>query len=154
MAYLESQNFVHRDLAARNVLVRMPPRRMGRWAPAAQPRTLPFARGQVGDHNICKVADFGLSRVLGAESIYEARPDAKFPIKWTGERRVRPGGMAAHLLTRAALHWRAQRPRPPCTTGSQSRCAVGERGWAGACGGRAVTGRGQCRVTCGATALC
>lgn len=38
MAYLESQNYIHRDLAARNVLV--------------------------GDNNNCKVADFGLARVM------------------------------------------------------------------------------------------
>ncbi|XP_042301261.1 tyrosine-protein kinase FRK isoform X2 [Sceloporus undulatus] len=38
MAYLESQNYIHRDLAARNVLV--------------------------GDHNVYKVADFGLARVF------------------------------------------------------------------------------------------
>lgn len=57
MAYLEAQNFVHRDLAARNVLV--------------------------GESNSCKVGDFGLSRVLGAESEYTAKEGAKFPIKWT-----------------------------------------------------------------------
>jgi fyn-related kinase len=57
MAYLEAQNFVHRDLAARNVLV--------------------------GDNNTCKVGDFGLSRVLGAEDEYTAKEGAKFPIKWT-----------------------------------------------------------------------
>lgn len=38
MAYLESQNYIHRDLAARNVLV--------------------------GEHNVYKVADFGLARVF------------------------------------------------------------------------------------------
>lgn len=38
MAYLEFQNFIHRDLAARNILV--------------------------GDNNTCKVADFGLARVI------------------------------------------------------------------------------------------
>ena len=56
MAYLEEQNYIHRDLAARNILV--------------------------GDHMICKVADFGLARVID-EDIYEAHTGAKFPIKWT-----------------------------------------------------------------------
>jgi len=56
MAYLEAQNFIHRDLAARNVLV--------------------------GDNNICKVADFGLARVIETD-LYTAREGAKFPIKWT-----------------------------------------------------------------------
>lgn len=38
MAYLESLNFVHRDLAARNVLVT--------------------------DNMVCKVADFGMARLI------------------------------------------------------------------------------------------
>jgi len=56
MAFLESQNFIHRDLAARNILV--------------------------GENNVCKVADFGLARLV-AENEYTAREGAKFPIKWT-----------------------------------------------------------------------
>ena len=56
MAYLEEQNYIHRDLAARNILV--------------------------GEHMICKVADFGLARIID-EDIYEAHTGAKFPIKWT-----------------------------------------------------------------------
>lgn len=56
MAFLERHNCVHRDLAARNILV--------------------------GDNNICKIADFGLSRAI-EEDIYEAHEGAKFPIKWT-----------------------------------------------------------------------
>ena len=56
MAYLETQNYIHRDLAARNILV--------------------------SEHLICKVADFGLARVID-EDIYEAHTGAKFPIKWT-----------------------------------------------------------------------
>ena len=56
MAYLEEQNYIHRDLAARNILI--------------------------GDHMICKVADFGLAGVID-EDIYEAHTGAKFPIKWT-----------------------------------------------------------------------
>ncbi|RXG59079.1 Tyrosine-protein kinase isoform SRK4 [Armadillidium vulgare] len=56
MAYLESQNFIHRDLAARNVLV--------------------------GKGLMCKVADFGLSRILqGTE--YMAIEGTRFPIRWT-----------------------------------------------------------------------
>ena len=56
MAFLEQANYIHRDLAARNILV--------------------------GDNFICKVADFGLARVID-EDIYEAHTGAKFPIKWT-----------------------------------------------------------------------
>ena len=56
MAYLEEKNCIHRDLAARNILV--------------------------GEHLICKVADFGLAHVID-EDIYEAHTGAKFPIKWT-----------------------------------------------------------------------
>ncbi|XP_029451095.1 tyrosine-protein kinase FRK [Rhinatrema bivittatum] len=59
MAYLESQNYVHRDLAARNVLV--------------------------GEHDVYKVADFGLTRIFQAENgnVYEPKPGTKLPIKWT-----------------------------------------------------------------------
>ncbi|XP_072046073.1 LOW QUALITY PROTEIN: tyrosine-protein kinase Fyn-like [Amphiura filiformis] len=56
MAVLERENFLHRDLAARNVLI--------------------------GENNLAKVADFGLSRLIDDE-IYQAREGAKFPIKWT-----------------------------------------------------------------------
>ncbi len=56
MAYLEEHNFLHRDLAARNILV--------------------------GEGNVCKVADFGLARII-KEDIYNPREGTKFPIKWT-----------------------------------------------------------------------
>ncbi|XP_004716122.1 protein-tyrosine kinase 6 [Echinops telfairi] len=55
MCYLESQNYIHRDLAARNILV--------------------------GDHNICKVGDFGLARLM-KEDIYLSR-NHTIPYKWT-----------------------------------------------------------------------
>ena len=45
MAYLESQAFIHRDLRAANILV--------------------------GENNNCKVADFGLARVVD-EEVYNA----------------------------------------------------------------------------------
>ena len=54
MAYLEENNYVHRGLAARNILLE--------------------------ENLICKVADFGLARVI---NIYEAHTGVKFPSKWT-----------------------------------------------------------------------
>ncbi|NXF95796.1 FRK kinase, partial [Eubucco bourcierii] len=65
MAYLESQNYIHRDLAARNVLV--------------------------GEHNVYKVADFGLARVFKVENenIYEGRTETKLPVKWTAPEAIR-----------------------------------------------------------------
>ncbi|CAI4221650.1 unnamed protein product [Auanema sp. JU1783] len=57
MSYLEEKNFIHRDLAARNILVN-------------------------NSFNV-KIADFGLARLLMKEDEYEARPGARFPIKWT-----------------------------------------------------------------------
>nr|XP_061800226.1 tyrosine-protein kinase ABL1-like isoform X4 [Nerophis lumbriciformis] len=56
MEYLEKKNFIHRDLAARNCLV--------------------------GENNLVKVADFGLSRLMTGDT-YTAHAGAKFPIKWT-----------------------------------------------------------------------
>ena len=54
--FLEEHSYIHRDLAARNILV--------------------------GDGSVCKVADFGLARVI-KEDIYNPREGTKFPIKWT-----------------------------------------------------------------------
>ncbi|XP_052507162.1 tyrosine-protein kinase Srms [Budorcas taxicolor] len=56
MSYLEEQRIVHRDLAARNVLV--------------------------GDDLACKVADFGLARLL-KDDVYSLRSGSKIPVKWT-----------------------------------------------------------------------
>uniref|UniRef100_A0A8D1GVQ6 Tyrosine-protein kinase n=1 Tax=Sus scrofa TaxID=9823 RepID=A0A8D1GVQ6_PIG len=56
MAYVERMNYVHRDLRAANILV--------------------------GENLACKVADFGLARLI-EDNEYTARQGAKFPIKWT-----------------------------------------------------------------------
>ncbi|KAL2103279.1 hypothetical protein ACEWY4_000147 [Coilia grayii] len=63
MAYLESENSIHRDLAARNVLV--------------------------GEDNICKVADFGLARVI-KEPFYVS-DDKKIPYKWSAPEAISHG---------------------------------------------------------------
>ncbi|XP_035682316.1 tyrosine-protein kinase Tec-like [Branchiostoma floridae] len=55
MEYLERNKFIHRDLAARNCLV--------------------------GEHNIVKVSDFGLSRYV-LDDEYTSSTGSKFPIKW------------------------------------------------------------------------
>ncbi|KAK9404918.1 tyrosine-protein kinase Srms [Crotalus adamanteus] len=56
MTYLEEQHIVHRDLAARNILV--------------------------GDDLACKIADFGLARLL-KDDIYSTTSNAMIPVKWT-----------------------------------------------------------------------
>ncbi|XP_077367007.1 tyrosine-protein kinase Blk isoform X1 [Festucalex cinctus] len=63
MAYIESKNSIHRDLRAANILVN---------------ETL---------H--CKIADFGLARLV--ESEYTAQEGAKFPIKWTAPEAINYG---------------------------------------------------------------
>ncbi|XP_036433864.1 protein-tyrosine kinase 6 [Colossoma macropomum] len=63
MAYLEEHNSIHRDLAARNVLV--------------------------GEEYICKVADFGLARVI-KEPFYVSE-DKKIPYKWSAPEAISHG---------------------------------------------------------------
>uniref|UniRef100_A0A671V189 Tyrosine-protein kinase n=1 Tax=Sparus aurata TaxID=8175 RepID=A0A671V189_SPAAU len=56
MAFIERMNYIHRDLRAANILV--------------------------ADNLVCKIADFGLARLI-EDNEYTARQGAKFPIKWT-----------------------------------------------------------------------
>jgi len=56
MEYLSSKKVIHRDLAARNILV--------------------------SETNICKVADFGFSRDVMANNIYERKSEGRLPIRW------------------------------------------------------------------------
>ncbi|KAI1243390.1 hypothetical protein IHE44_0000994 [Lamprotornis superbus] len=64
MAYIERKNYIHRDLRAANVLV--------------------------SDLLMCKIADFGLARVI-EDNEYTAREGAKFPIKWTAPEAINYG---------------------------------------------------------------
>ena len=56
MKYLVSRNFIHRDLAARNCLV--------------------------GDQNVIKLADFGMSRNLYESHYYTIQGKAVLPVRW------------------------------------------------------------------------
>uniref|UniRef100_A0A7M4E251 Tyrosine-protein kinase n=1 Tax=Crocodylus porosus TaxID=8502 RepID=A0A7M4E251_CROPO len=63
MAYIERMNSIHRDLRAANILV--------------------------SEMLCCKVADFGLARII--ENEYLAQEGAKFPIKWTAPEAINYG---------------------------------------------------------------
>ncbi|XP_068198252.1 tyrosine-protein kinase Blk isoform X2 [Antennarius striatus] len=63
MAYIERRNYIHRDLRAANILV--------------------------NETMHCKIADFGLARII--ESEYTAHEGAKFPIKWTSPEAINFG---------------------------------------------------------------
>uniref|UniRef100_A0A4W4HQF6 Tyrosine-protein kinase n=1 Tax=Electrophorus electricus TaxID=8005 RepID=A0A4W4HQF6_ELEEL len=64
MAYIEHKNYIHRDLRAANILV--------------------------SEELICKIADFGLARLI-ENNEYTAREGAKFPIKWTAPEAINYG---------------------------------------------------------------
>ncbi|XP_028252832.1 tyrosine-protein kinase Blk [Parambassis ranga] len=63
MAYIERKNYIHRDLRAANILV--------------------------NEMLHCKIADFGLARIIETE--YTAQEGAKFPIKWTAPEAINFG---------------------------------------------------------------
>ncbi|XP_078536845.1 tyrosine-protein kinase Lck isoform X1 [Lissotriton helveticus] len=64
MAFIERKNYIHRDLRAANILV--------------------------SETLSCKIADFGLARLIKDDE-YTAREGAKFPIKWTAPEAINYG---------------------------------------------------------------
>ncbi|XP_047202224.1 tyrosine-protein kinase Lck [Girardinichthys multiradiatus] len=64
MAFIERKNYIHRDLRAANILV--------------------------SQDLVCKIADFGLARLI-EDNEYTAREGAKFPIKWTAPEAINYG---------------------------------------------------------------
>ncbi|KAM9354007.1 tyrosine-protein kinase Blk isoform 1-T2 [Pholidichthys leucotaenia] len=100
MAYIEKKNYIHRDLRAANILV--------------------------NDMLHCKVADFGLARII--ESEYTAHEGAKFPIKWTAPEAINFGTFTIKsdiwsfgiLLTEIVTYGRI--PYPGMTNPEVIRC--------------------------------
>ncbi|MEQ2160989.1 hypothetical protein GOODEAATRI_005022 [Goodea atripinnis] len=82
MTYLSDMGYVHRDLAARNILV--------------------------DDNLVCKVSDFGMSRVLedDSESSYTAT-GGKIPIRWTAPEAIAYGkfSSASDVWSYAIVMW-------------------------------------------------
>jgi hypothetical protein len=68
MVHLSEMKYVHRDLACRNVLL--------------------------SASDVCKVADFGLARLV-KEEIYEADRNSKMPIRWTAPESILRGTFSA-----------------------------------------------------------
>ncbi|XP_015786449.1 tyrosine kinase receptor Cad96Ca [Tetranychus urticae] len=56
MEHIASEGIIHRDLAARNILI--------------------------GTNKTCKITDFGFSREISSESIYESKSEGRLPIRW------------------------------------------------------------------------
>ncbi|KAB0379295.1 hypothetical protein FD755_007079 [Muntiacus reevesi] len=91
MAFIEERNYIHRDLRAANILV---------------------------SHSLsCKIADFGLARLI-EDNEYTAREGAKFPIKWTAPEAINYGTFTIKsdvwsfgiLLTEIVTHGRIPYP--------------------------------------------
>ncbi|XP_010218768.1 PREDICTED: proto-oncogene tyrosine-protein kinase Yrk-like, partial [Tinamus guttatus] len=107
MAYIERMNYIHRDLRAANILV--------------------------GDNLVCKIADFGLARLI-EDNEYTARQGAKFPIKWTAPEAINYGTftiksdvwsfgiLLTEIVTYGRIPYPGQGGSPPTLHAAMAQC--------------------------------
>ena len=73
MEYLSSKKVIHRDLAARNILVS---------ETNICKVSVDISRYGSALHFLLQVADFGFSRDVMANNIYERKSEGRLPIRW------------------------------------------------------------------------
>ena len=73
MEYLSSKKVIHRDLAARNILVS---------ETNICKVSVDISRYGSALHFFLQVADFGFSRDVMANNIYERKSEGRLPIRW------------------------------------------------------------------------